>query len=236
MEGITMLKKLVSFVLAFVLVVVLCTPGLASNGVKQISAAYGISIYLNGEKQSLLDGAGNPVAPFTYNGTTYVPIRAVSDFFGADVVYDPESNGAYIYDNYAETYAVANRMNVAISDCYLLVNVELSNVLAGELADTSGFYSDCVKKVDNIYSTLELLSKDNFAVGEIIENMLPKFTDFVIAFVGAHNKYESLRTYETSYNMVAFADQCDVAIDQYYAARNAINTYFEQYCWRDLDQ
>ena len=41
-----------------------------------------------GEVQNMKDGSGNPVYPIVYEGTTYLPVRAVSDMMGIPVDWD----------------------------------------------------------------------------------------------------------------------------------------------------
>lgn len=56
---------------------------------KNISATFGgISIMLNGNAVSLKDSAGKPLEAFNYNGTVYLPVRAVSQALGLSVNYD----------------------------------------------------------------------------------------------------------------------------------------------------
>ncbi len=49
---------------------------------------YSINIVLDGEVKDLRDANGNRVYPISYNGTTYVPIRAVSNLLDVDVKWD----------------------------------------------------------------------------------------------------------------------------------------------------
>lgn len=51
-----------------------------------------IKISVNGEKITPTDANGNYVEPFAINGTTYLPVRAVGNALGLDVVWDAESN------------------------------------------------------------------------------------------------------------------------------------------------
>jgi len=52
----------------------------------------GIQVTLNGQSVSLKDASGNVVEPFNYNGTVYLPIRAVAQALGLSVSYDSTSN------------------------------------------------------------------------------------------------------------------------------------------------
>lgn len=54
---------------------------------QQLQVSQGINLYLNDHVFIPRDVNGNEVSPFVYNGTTYVPIRAITTALGADVNY-----------------------------------------------------------------------------------------------------------------------------------------------------
>ena len=56
----------------------------------------GIKIYVDGDKITPKDGNGKIVDPFIYDGTTYLPVRAVSEALGKQVAWDDKSNSVYI--------------------------------------------------------------------------------------------------------------------------------------------
>ncbi len=64
---------------------------------RQITASFrNIKIDLDGVLFTPKDANGTVVEPFIYNGTTYVPIRAVSQAFGYDVGWDAENETVLI--------------------------------------------------------------------------------------------------------------------------------------------
>ena len=52
---------------------------------------HGIIFKVNGSDQSLTDSNGNRLVPITYQNTTYLPVRAISDMTGINVGYDAAS-------------------------------------------------------------------------------------------------------------------------------------------------
>lgn len=60
---------------------------------KQATLHYsGIQIVLDGETITPRDGAGNLVEPFTIDGTTYLPVRAIGEALGLEVGWDGNTN------------------------------------------------------------------------------------------------------------------------------------------------
>lgn len=55
-----------------------------------------IKIYVDGGEIVSKDANGNVVEPFTMNGTTYLPVRAISNAFGKDVEWDGATQSVYI--------------------------------------------------------------------------------------------------------------------------------------------
>ena len=65
-------------------------PGAAATvGRQSINVDYNnIKVTLNGEQVNLVDANGKAVEPFAIDGTTYLPVRAVSNALGLDVGWD----------------------------------------------------------------------------------------------------------------------------------------------------
>lgn len=63
---------------------------------KNITVTTGIPIYVDGVEMKPTDANGNPVDTFVYSGTTYVPLRAVSQYLGKVVKWDGDTRSVYI--------------------------------------------------------------------------------------------------------------------------------------------
>ena len=93
-----MKTKFLSFVagaLTVLMLVALPISALASDGALSIKA-YPINVLVNGQVFAPKDANGNDVLVFTYNGTTYAPLRALAEAYDLEVGYDAKSNTATV--------------------------------------------------------------------------------------------------------------------------------------------
>ncbi len=75
-----------------ILVIGLVGSAYATVGKKTVAIDYNdIKVTMNGQAVSLVDANGNAVEPFTIDGTTYLPVRAVSSALGLGVEWDGAS-------------------------------------------------------------------------------------------------------------------------------------------------
>jgi len=97
-----MMKKLhrardfLAGILVMTMAMALIVPAKAILTEKTISVRSGVRIYMDGVEMTPTDAKGNRVEAFIYNGTTYVPIRAVSQYLGKAVDYDGATQSVYI--------------------------------------------------------------------------------------------------------------------------------------------
>ena len=69
----------------------------AAIGTQNIAVTYrDIKLYIDGALITPKDVNGNTVEPFIYNGTTYLPVRAVGTAFGKDVDFDEATYSVYV--------------------------------------------------------------------------------------------------------------------------------------------
>lgn len=86
-------KALVRGAVLSIFVGAMALPALAAVGQRTATLYYqDIRVTLNGEKLDLVDGRGRTVEPFTIDGTTYLPVAAVSQALGLEVEWDGQTS------------------------------------------------------------------------------------------------------------------------------------------------
>lgn len=92
-------NKFVSFLsgmLTALLLVGMAAPALAAGFSKYIEVSTGVSLYMDDTKLDPRDANGNPVEVFIYNGTTYLPVRAISEALEIPVQWDGSTRSVYV--------------------------------------------------------------------------------------------------------------------------------------------
>lgn len=111
-KGVLKMKKRTVKAAALALAFMLCfAVGVSANSLLEKIEAYmnyGITIKLDGNEQIMYNAVGDRVYPISYEGTTYVPIRAVSNMLGIDVDWDGPNNTVLLgktgeYKDFIET-------------------------------------------------------------------------------------------------------------------------------------
>lgn len=87
-------KKIkIGVILVMTLILVLTSIAYASIGSRTAELFYNnIKIQLDGKEIVPTDANGNVVEPFIIDGTTYLPVRAISSSLGLDVVWNGQTN------------------------------------------------------------------------------------------------------------------------------------------------
>lgn len=92
-------QKIKYFVFGVVTAIIfgaLAMPVMASMIQKQILVSTGVKIYVDDVKLNPVDSSGRPIDVFIYNGTTYLPVRAVADAVGKPVYWDGKTSSVYL--------------------------------------------------------------------------------------------------------------------------------------------
>lgn len=92
--------------MAAVLALGLSHPATAALVGKTIEVYTGVNIYVDDVKLDPRDANGNPVEVFVYNGTTYLPVRAVGEAVGKVVQWEGKTGSVYLGKHDSDTPAV----------------------------------------------------------------------------------------------------------------------------------
>ncbi len=82
------MKPIWKIFIVVALVAILAVICFAAGTLVSINVDPSIKILVNGEEFHPKDAKGNDVMTFTYNGTTYCPLRALAEAYGLEVGYD----------------------------------------------------------------------------------------------------------------------------------------------------
>ena len=99
MEEQKLKKTLKSYLLGFISATLAasCVTAFAANTTTLYDVIVnGIKIVVDGKQLNPTDADGNKVEPIIYNGTTYLPVRAVADAFGKAVYWDGPNMMVYL--------------------------------------------------------------------------------------------------------------------------------------------
>lgn len=202
-------KKLIKVLaIALVLVLGLSAVAFGASVTKSINVMMGgIKLYVDDEQFTPKDANGNVVQPIVYNGTTYLPARAVSEALGKAVHWDNATKSVYIGDHdssvmseylkdvniYNAQYAKSSEPNKWVA----LSNTSQKNVQAADgTTDPNGFsfykpkydYAVAVKYdflINQKYSKL----KATYLLSDLSKNYS---TPFTVSILGDENVlYES---------------------------------------------
>ena len=152
---------------------------LAANTVyKNIRVQYcGIKLVVNGAPVTPKDANGSTVEPFIYNGTTYLPVRAVGNALGQDVSWNGNTKTVYIGMN--ETDTKAKKLTPYETNGMTVLEANGKTVTMMGKRYTQGLrtdytYADCTAlyNLDGLYKSVEMDigHVDNGAGGTIALN------------------------------------------------------------------
>jgi len=89
------IRSFLAGVLTTILLLTLAAPVWAAV-TKMIEVSTGVTIYVDDVQINPTDAQGHPVEPFIYKGTTYLPVRAVSEALQKPVQWDGATRSVYL--------------------------------------------------------------------------------------------------------------------------------------------
>lgn len=141
----------ISGMLVMLLVVCLTGTALATTGKVTKELEYrDISVTLDGEKLELRDAQGRLVEPFMFEGTNYLPVRALAESLGLNVAWDGATN----------TVVLTSNTNPESSDTDVQ-NHELLFSISG----IRGYYENVVETVSGYEVNFTIENNSDFYIG-----------------------------------------------------------------------
>lgn len=104
--------KRISIIALVILMMGLSTAFGAANSVEIMAYLTDIRVYLDDKPLTLLDGNGNVIKPLIYNGTSYLPVKSISENLDIAVSWDGSTRTIYLGKHSSKTpIAYLNKMD-----------------------------------------------------------------------------------------------------------------------------
>lgn len=166
------MKRTRTIITALALTGALAVGAVAATTVQKITADLrpDMTVQVDGEARTMLDQKGNIVYPISYNGTTYLPVRALGEILGQEVKWDSKTQTVILtektwetVEQYATIDAVEKAMTAAEQDVAGLKP-------AGTYTERAKQYAAQMVKLEAIRSSLDALvakNQEDFRSGAI---------------------------------------------------------------------
>lgn len=229
-----MKKRIPAMILMFAMFL---TTSYAANVYKKtIEVTSGINVNFNSQALDMTDANGKPVEAFIYRGTTYVPLRAVSGAFGADISYDSSTHTVDFYDDFTELVTAAYKLNRTINVCKGELELYNSAINANSFEINPTLKKqDSQKFIDRDADMLNTLSKDNLNYSLLQDDLLPSYYEFIKQYQLAVMNYTVMYTLKDYSNTKAwgeyFKSESNASLEgTSYGV--ALETFYDSFNWR----
>ena len=231
-----MKKRIPAIILMFALF--LTTSYAANTYRKTITVTSGVNVEFNNEAIDMTDANGKAVEAFIYNGTTYVPIRAVSNAFGADIGYDRNTQTISVYDDFTEILIAAYKLDCTISVCMTELEVYRAAI------NNNAFWTAPAEKskeaqafIDRDTEMLKTLSEDNECYHLLSEQLLPTYNEFIKSYQQAVKSYTVMynqRNYSDEKLWTPFAENETSARENSGMYASDLEIFYDSFNWREF--
>ena len=168
-----------------------------------------IKIKYNGAYQAFSNVKGDTVYPISYNGTTYLPIRAISSMFGSAIEWNAEENAIYLGKGEKDTKC-SSVIDKFISGKDEIIDVEINSEIKILYGNEQQLFKDANK---NLVYPLSYQGTTYLPV-RAISNLF----DANIEWIGSKNEIEIMFEEDSEYEKLAqnsmFVDGSGVCINK----------------------
>lgn len=152
-----------------------------------------IKIYHSGEVQTFKDVNGKVVYPLSYNGTTYLPVRAISSLYDANIEWIGETSTVVITEN-AKKW---NGKFVSNVDGYTEVNLTPNEVGFNFIIKGSKFNVGFAGNSNAIINgNIGIYAKEDFETEEMIDTLKFEFVNSKLVITALDGEF---KTFEGEY-------------------------------------
>lgn len=150
---------------------------------KSIQVRSGVGLYVDDQKVVPTDVNGKEVEVFIYNGTTYIPARAVSKVFGKPIKWEKSNNSVYIGAHESSTPAVMLKDLDYFTGSAFSTNDgkpmkdNLGNEHMDVVGESAGYYSGNFNLTRNYDNTYKLNGQYSRIKGVFFQNYKRRSSD-----------------------------------------------------------
>lgn len=167
------MRYFIAGMLAALVLTTIVTPALAAGASRLMEVWGGVTIYIDDQKLDPRDVNGNPIDPFVSNGTTYLPIRAISEALGKPVQWDGKTRSVYIGKHAGDKPAVW----VKDLDYYLRNDYDHDFVLKNDETDNLGNkYNNVISREEGVTGSVWRTIHDSLWYSYIINGQYSRIT------------------------------------------------------------
>ena len=207
------MKKPRIFVLGLLIgsITMCAVPGMARNAAETIEAVYSdIKLIVNGTAVTPRDANGKEVEPFIYDGTTYLPVRAVANALGQAVDWDESTHTVMIGGGSAVLTPFINVGSLGVS----LVDLSYSYLHS---TDGVSFSHDDNKSIEMAIGVSDedrrnRIIYDDLDFGRFTCTLLPPASEANVEVTYLLNIYDGETVENKSYKLINSSSPVDVDI------------------------
>ena len=232
------MKKRVPAII-FMFTTFLATSYAANVYMKTIEVETGVNVNFNNEALHMTDANGKSVEAFIYHGTTYVPLRAVSGAFGADISYDGATRTVDFYDDFTELMTAAYKLHRTITVCKGELELYNSAINANSFQINPVLKSqDSQKFISRDAEMLNLLAKENANYSLLKKDLLSTYYEFLDNYRKAVSDYTVMYNQKNYSNMTTWGEFFKSESNASLSATSyslELEDFYDSFNWRTFD-